>query len=366
MKIKTITCHDVYNYGASLQAYALQKHLIDSGHNVEIINYKPPYLSQHYNLWKVNHPKWDTNWLLRLIYLALKLPFRLIDLKGKFNFDNFRKKHLVITSKRYSSNTELKQDCPEADVFIAGSDQIWNCLFPNGRDAAFYLDFALGNSLKISYAASFATETVISEHVPFVKKMLQNFDHISVREKGALKILGELGISDASWVSDPVFLLDAKQWNSIGTKSYGCDYILIYDFEENERIKQIALEISKSQNLKIFSVKAKLSYADKAFNFVGPSEFVSLIRDANVIITNSFHGAAFSLIYNKEFIVISREQGINTRMQNLLEFLNLSDRLDPAPAMTKKLDEINYTEVNSLLTPLIDNSKLFLHKTLTS
>src|ERR1700730_10319334 len=97
MKICTITCHDVYNHGASLQAYGLMKYLKDCGHDVEIINYKPDYLSNHYKIFSINSPKWEKNVIARLIYLTLKFPSRLIDLKRKKAFDRFKSKYLILT-----------------------------------------------------------------------------------------------------------------------------------------------------------------------------------------------------------------------------------------------------------------------------
>ena len=154
MKIRTITCHDVYNVGASLQAYALQTYLKSLGHDVKIIDYKPDYLSKHYRLDVVGNPKYDKPFV-REAYLLAKLPERLHALPRKKTFDSFTAKHLDLT-RRYTSNEELQADPPEADVFFAGSDQIWNPLFPNGKDPAFYLDFAL-HGIRASYAASFAS-----------------------------------------------------------------------------------------------------------------------------------------------------------------------------------------------------------------
>ncbi len=364
MNIKTITCHDVYNHGASLQAFALQDYLKSLGHEVEILNYMPDYIDGYYRLWIINSPRWNKNIVTKLIYLIIKLPSRLLNLRRKKAFDNFRDNFLTLTPDKYVSNEDLKKNCPSAEVFIAGSDQIWNVILPNGRDAAFYLDFAPIESIKISYAASFATETVMSEYKNFVKKMLQNFDHISVREQGALNILKDLGIKDSNWVCDPVFLLDRIRWDEIATKKYKENYVLIYDFDENERIKDIALRLAKKLNLKIFSINLKLKYADKAFKNIGPSDFVSLIRDAEYVISNSFHGTAFALLYNKEFFVVSRKEGINTRMQNLLKFLKLSERLDPTPERALKLNKIEYSVVNEVLTQFAEDSKLFLNQKL--
>ena len=155
MQICTITCHDVYNAGASLQAYALQAYLKSLGHDVKIIDYKPDYLSRHYRLDIVGNPKYDKP-ILRQAYLLAKLPGRLRMLPRKRAFDSFTAKYLDLT-RRYASNAELKADPPEADIYFAGSDQIWNPLFSNGKDPAFYLDF-VRRGIRAAYAASFAVE----------------------------------------------------------------------------------------------------------------------------------------------------------------------------------------------------------------
>ena len=193
MKVKTITCHDVYNLGASLQAYALAEYLSEIGQEVEIIDYKPLYL-QHYNLKKVNNPAYDKP-VLKELYLLLKLPERLKGRRSK------RKKNLTSSEKHFTyyesdvcTNEELKRDVPEADIYFAGSDQIWNTLFKNGKDPAFYLDFAPSESIRASYAASFATEDIVEEEKVNVKKRLEKMDYISVREKSGIEIINQLGI----------------------------------------------------------------------------------------------------------------------------------------------------------------------------
>ena len=137
MKIKTITCHDVYNHGASLQAFALQHYLQSIGHDVEIIHYKPPYLSGHYDLWKVSNSRYDKP-IIRLLYLMVKLPGRLKSLKRKRAFDAFTSQFLRLT-RRYDTIEALRNDPPHADVYIAGSDQIWNTAFRNRLEPAFYV-----------------------------------------------------------------------------------------------------------------------------------------------------------------------------------------------------------------------------------
>lgn len=357
MKIKTITCHDVYNSGASLQAYALQRYISSMGHSVEIIDYKPKYLSGHFKTWRVSNPRWDKNIFLKTTYLILKLPSRLISLKKKRAFDKFRDKYLTLTNRRFISNEELRLNPPIADLYIAGSDQIWNTIFSNGTDAAFYLNFAPKSSKRISYAASFATSHIVEQHKAFVKRELGNFDSISVREQDGLEIVKELGY-DGEWVCDPVFLLTAEQWDQIALREFKQKYILIYDFEKTPLIEQIAKKIAKEKGWKIYSVNIALTYADRCFRYVAPDDFVSLIKSSQMVISNSFHGTAFSVIYEKDFLVVPRKEGINTRMVSLLSYLGIPERM--ATNNQVELGNIDYSKVNIKLNEYTTISKQFL------
>ena len=364
MIIKTITCHDVYNHGASLQAYALQTYLESIGHTIEIIGYKPDYLSRHYQLWNVDNSVYDKP-IIKQLYLVAKLPVRLLALKRKRLFDIFTKKYLKLTTKRYHSSEELKRNPPQADVYIAGSDQIWNTLFQTGRDDAFYLDFAPSSVKRISYAASFATEDVADEYRPFIRKMLQNFDAVSIRERCSLPLLASLGRTDGVAVCDPVFLLTREQWeNMLPNQQIHEKYLLVYDTEYSPKVKEIAKRIAKEKKLKIYNVSAfQIGYADKDLWASSPTDFVQLIRGASYVVSNSFHATAFSLIFERDFCVVNRTEGINERMKSLLEGYHLEERMVSAYAALP-LASIDYQEVRILLQKDIDYSKDFLEKAL--
>ena len=254
MKICTITCHDVYNVGASLQAYALQTYLKSLGHDVKIIDYKPDYLSKHFRLDIIGNPKYDKPFV-REAYLLAKLPGRLRILPRKRAFDGFTSKHLELT-RRYASNEELKANPPEADVFLAGSDQIWNPLFPNGKDPAFYLDF-VQEGIRASYAASFAVDEFPQELRDVTAKYLAKLDYIAVREKSGLAVLDSMGIHNAETVLDPVFLLDSAHWRSIAKSPAHIDkpYLLVYDFDNSYAVKAIAEKVASEHGLKIYSAQ---------------------------------------------------------------------------------------------------------------
>lgn len=364
-KIKTITCHEVYNYGASLQEFALLYYLQNKGYEVETIRYKPPYLSGHFSLKVVSNAKYDL-FLIRYLYLIAKLPERIKDLKRKKAFDIFSHKYIPSTSITYTSNEELKNNLPKSDAFICGSDQIWNSYFQNGKDPAFYLDFVPDYYKKISYAASFATDNIDDSLKPFVKKSVSRIQHISVREISACKLLENLGIDNAIQVLDPVFLITAKEWETKFVTPINEDYVFIYDFDNNKTVEELAKEIAKANKWKIFTVNKNIKYADKNFYLEGPEKFLSLMRYSKFTITNSFHSVAFSIIFNKQFIVINRKEEINTRMRDLLQIFNLSHLLVNSSFSSNSIKSIDYSTINCDLEKAIKKSEAFLLNALST
>ncbi|NLG04142.1 MAG: polysaccharide pyruvyl transferase family protein, partial [Clostridia bacterium] len=249
----------------------------------------------------------------------LDIPCRVRSVRRHNIFNNFSNKYIPLTRTYYSIN-ELRKNPPDADMYIAGSDQIWNTTFRNGTDSAYYLDFGLKDTRRESFAASFATEHLVPSAYEFVKENLKRFDKITVREQSALKILEELGFQ-GTLQDDPVFLLSTEEWDDIadGTGA-GEKYVLVYDFYADLQIQKKAQSIAKDGNCKIYAIcHNKLSYADKNFVYSGPETFVSLIKHASHVVSNSFHGTVFAMIYHVPFTVTDRPDGLNIRMHDLLE-----------------------------------------------
>ncbi|MBD5336262.1 MAG: polysaccharide pyruvyl transferase family protein [Bacteroides sp.] len=366
MKVRTITCHDVYNFGASLQAYALQHYLEEQGNDVRIINYKPDYLSHHFRLGHIANPKFNRP-LLKQLYLLAKLPGRLKSFSRKHAFDRFTNKYLHLT-RRYNSYEELKADPPEADLYIAGSDQIWNTIFRNGRDAAFYLDFGKQTAKRISYAASFATSDVIDDYRDFVKSELKNFDAISIRERTSLPLLNSLG-RDGQAVCDPVLLLEKPEWESLlknnplphkVSEIIKRPFILLYPTDYSESMDQIALKIKKCTGWNIISVgPIKTNSTNIKISNIGPTEFLHLINEASFVISNSFHATVFALIFEKRFCTVNRKEGINERMRSLLQEFGLQSRL-VSDFDKQLLDPINFNDVKTNIEKSVEESKSWL------
>ncbi|MBE6327921.1 MAG: polysaccharide pyruvyl transferase family protein [Bacteroidales bacterium] len=363
MKVATITCHRVYNHGAALQAWALASYIKREGHEVNIIDYRPEYLSGQFE-WKVNNPRFDKP-IVRWLYLLAKYPSWKKSQKRKIAFDSFDAKYIapLVTEKTYTTCDELKNDPPKADVYVAGSDQIWNTELKNGTDASFYLDFGGTEVRKVSYAASFATKSLRQGTESFVKSKLANFDSIAVREPSGLNILENMNYS-GSLVCDPVFLLDADVWSSEYQMAEGSDekYVLVYDFEVSNEVKSVAERIAKEKGLKIFSIGPyPLSYATKNYINSGPDVFVALVKNATCVVSNSFHATAFSFIFKRDLFVVKRADGLNSRMQELLSRYGLSDRLVDSKAPSEiLLSHIDYEKVDDILKAEIERSKEWL------
>lgn len=365
MKIKTLTTYDVYNYGASLQAYALQTYLTDLGNDVEIINYQPEYLTRKYDYKWVNPESWMSRYAFtRFTYRILKYLQRLTTLGRKRKFDKFNHNELKETKHKYYTYRELCINPPEADLYIVGSDQIWNVFYETGRDPAFYLEF-VKNGAKASYAASFSYIDIDNENLARIKNSLSTFKAVSVREYQGLDILNEIGIK-GTWVLDPVFLISVDKWKMLMSDFKKTEpYLLVYDFEGNSLLETFAKNYAKQKGLKIYSITDTYPrlYADKNFNSAGPKEFLSLIYNCDTFISNSFHGTAFSIIFHKPVFVFNRHRHkVNSRMQSLMKLFELEDciicnRKDCEKAMNLSF---NYSNVESIKNKVLSMSELFL------
>lgn len=366
MVIRTITCHHAFNHGAMLQAFALAHYLQSLGHEVQVIDYSPYYMPGKA---KVNF-KWVPNRFdypgVRTFYQLAKYRQKRLTQRRHNAQESFYVKYIPVTSDRYNTIEDLRNNPPEADIYVAGSDQIWNTSFPNGKDEAFYLNFG-SPKRKISYAASFATSELVSGTEAFVSDQLRNFDAISVREQSGMNLLKSLGFN-GQLVVDPVFLLNREQWDCFDKDDDIKDeYILTYDFEpKKSAIKTIAKRLAALYGCKIYTVSSApsvLSYADKSYLTCGPDMFVRLIKHARCVVSNSFHGTAFSMIYGKDFFVVNRKDGLNIRMQDLLNRYNLNDRLIDDKVSDESLtNSIKFDRVVNQLYDDINDSKSFLQQ----
>ena len=367
MNIKIITCHDVYNFGASLQAYALMKYIESLGHEVRVIDYKPNYLT--FNLWAIGK-KWNKNIIFKILYFMYVIPKRIGMKKRRIHFDEFTSQYLKLTKTSYKTFSELRENPPKADVYFAGSDQIWNPLLPNGSDPSFFLDFVPSEKIRSSYAASFAVQEIPEEHKSFVYEMLSKLDFISIRETSGLELVKSMGFNKAEVVIDPVYLLSKDSWSQLVlVPKIQEKYIFVYDQENNKLIKDAAVYLSKKYGFKIVAIEAlyPMGYAHKKIKDAGPKEFLGLIQNCEICLTNSFHCISFSLIFNKNFYLFKRTHlSVNSRMLDLLNFLDLNNRIVDSVNNDWESGIISYLEVNNKIEALKKSSYNYINNVLMS
>lgn len=334
-KIATITYHASYNYGSNLQAFALQEKikLMIPDCQYSIINLRIPIQKNMYkNIFELPGIK---NKIKRLMFINRKKEF----MKKQEYFEDFITNKLNI-SKEYQSLEELKNENFNYDYYISGSDQVWN-LRAYDFDWANYLEF-VKKGKRISYAASIGPiDYKFSEDEKTrIKKDLQKYSNISVREKGTADKIKELTGLDSTINIDPTLLLTKEEWNSLipteDNRKLG-DYILFYDLKNKEEDWNMVKYIAENLKLPVIITRLPAKYLYK-YNFkmkldVGPIQFINLIKNANLVISSSFHGTVFSILFEKNFLAI-----------NGIEDLRIKDLLSLAGLENKSINIHNYKE----------------------
>lgn len=332
MKIGILTFHCAENVGAVLQALALQNYLKNRNHDVEILNYCPNYIVNIYSYYDEYFFKSFFESKSTFFKLAIYNTIALNNTyKRKKGFKQFVDKYLNVSVKKLRNYDEISAYLKNIhyDAIVCGSDQIWNPSISSGLDPVYFGYFDDFKGIKIAYAASIgkkANEELLPEYEHLVKKM----ELVSVREKNAFDFLHEVR-NDISVVPDPVFLLKKDIWiNMVKDNKLYNDYVLIYLMEENIDAEHLALKIANESNKKVIKIsQTKVLKKDRGiiyFSPCSPEQFLSLIYHADVVVTNSFHAVAFSIIYEKEFYSLKHSTR-NIRIENLLEKYKLTSRL---------------------------------------
>ena len=348
MKVSIITILDNTNFGTYLQALATGLVVKSLGHDGELIRYTRPIMTLK------GYPKT----ILKERGILSWMKHR-NDIKGIIELRNkdyaFLGCYLPITEE-YTSYKALCKNPPVADVYITGSDQVWNSIYNRGVDKSFYLEFAPRQARRIAYAASIGMDDFANEEKPIITSLLRKYAQITVREKSAQQILKKLDIK-SEVVLDPTLLLNCNQWNDIAKKnkiSFLEKYILIYSVEQkqqDELIAHYAKAIAEQKGLKIYHVSyggtnKQFSCADKFFGKATPEVFLGLMQGANYVVVSSFHGTAFAINFQKQFLTISANR-FNSRLYNLLETTGLQDRqISNKCYDLSSLKDIDYTQIN--------------------
>lgn len=362
MKIGILTFHCAHNYGAVLQCYALQQYLLSLGHEVVVINYRPEYLLDPYTVFpKLSIYSWKGK-LTRLINFVITFYIRIVRHRV---FEDFINKYLKLSDVVRTKHDIEKLDY---DVFIMGSDQIWNPKITKGFDDVYfgYFDTKRG-AKKIAYAASLGLSSLTEEQKSYLQNSMSNFDAIGVRENNMKDLLQPLTAKSVVQVLDPTLLLDRKIWESLSSKSSLSKekYVLTYQVEVNKNVNRIAYLIAKQLDAKVIQLVAwpKFNYANEDIRQVaGPLEYISYIKYAECVVTSSFHGTAFSIIFRRPFYVVdlqSLRKGSNERMKTLLSEFHLEERYISENG-NPVYHNINYSTVEDIIKYRKNSSRDFL------
>lgn len=364
-KIGILTFHRAINYGAVLQAYALQTFIKNNckDREVEFIDY---YESDIYASTKFRNIV-ASSFVKRLVLFFLSKVRRVDSRMNKFKF--FVNKYLNVSRKSWNSAANFLLNPPEYDYYITGSDQVFNPYCQSWQ--VNFLGFFEGSkSKKISYAASFGVTVIPDEKKDCIREYLRDFDAISVRERQGVDIVSQMGLK-AIQVVDPVFLLTSNEWQNIMSPKVSFlrkqqNYIFVFDLNGGDSLLKKAYELSKKTGLPIyclsFNIKQRYNVSKVVYD-LSPNEFLTSLMNATYVITDSFHGTAFSLNFRKNFFTYIALKGTSSRIYSMLELFNLKDRIIYSEDDFPEQLHINYDNkrLETLSTMLSESKKFLLH-----
>lgn len=365
-KVVIITwCNTSLNFGELLQGYALQKVVQKLGYKVSTISYLSQCCPLRYKMIK----------LMNYLQLPFNAEQTYETFIGRLKFYMFAKFYMSSVTQCYNRKNLINRT-KDISILICGSDQIWN---PNIFDSSYFLDFAGKSVKKIAYATSLAIENYprrLERTMKKIGQMVSDIDYVSVRENSGKEILKKFTNKKIKVVLDPTLLLNEKQWNKLTAKRMVKDkYLFCYIVGDLEQQLNLIREIAKKVNVNKIICIRMLKNTDKhiedieLLNSVGPSEFLSLIKYSEYICTDSFHGVAFCINYNKQFFSFrrygfGRNFNGDMRIEDLLFRLGINEQMINDKQNLTQINKIDYKLVNEKLSQLRIESFRFLKNSL--
>lgn len=348
MKIALVTIWHEKNYGAELQAYATIKVLQRLGNEVKMINIRledercPNLNGRVYNILR-----WIT--------------------PGHHKFVNFWKMNFPVT-KRYRSITELQNDPPKADIYMVGSDQVWNPDLTKNFSNIYFLDFGLPEVKRVSYASSFGSlDWHHSDLTAHIQKLLSRFSSILCREESGVKLLNDIFHVEASCVLDPTLLLE--NYRELTRELKEKNTLVYYPLSNDPELESYSQKLASTLHLMpVNNNKIDYIFNSLEWNRVSIEQWIKNIAEASFVVTRSFHGLVFSILHHRQFAIVANNNGLSTRIENLLAKLDLSDRyftsFEEMDNFKPWQTNIDYQKVESKLKALRNESYLQLKKAL--
>ncbi len=360
--IGILTFHRAHNYGSSLQSYALKTWLNSHGYRTEIVDFYPEKSMELYRIvpWGMNLKDHIKSLFFAMLYLPRKRRYE--------KFKKFQEINLSLSARQYRTEQELRESNGCYTAYITGSDQIWNMACFD-FSISYYLDF-VKDAKRISYAPSFGPIGIDEQNKSLftkIKGCLENYDYISVRDEKSADIVEMLLDVRPSITVDPTLLLDESEWNRLlentCIKDLPDEYIFFYSLKHCPDEYEIIRDIATKYKLPVVITNVETKRDLIGFKWIieaGPLEYLYLIKNAKMVVSSSFHGTVFSVIFKKLFFSINGLK--DNRIRTLLSALNLQDRCIDIVNYRQRvnIESIDYQSVNNKLLLLRKDSEKFL------
>lgn len=357
MKVGILTFHWATNYGAVLQTYALQHYLVKLGHQVEVINYMPSQYSK--TLFKCINVKSVTNTIHKYNML-----------RKEYKINRFRTKYLQLSNISYSSYEDLKTKPPCCDVYIVGSDQVWNQYFTSKGEGkltlSYFLDFGLPKVKRIAYAVSFGCTEYPDALSSHFKPVLDKFCAISVRENTGRTILKKMGYGNVEVLPDPTLLLQSCEYDRFidaGRPAANSIAVYLVNTKFDKSLRYAIEKVGRCLNCKIIYISGQHN------TIYGIEDWLTIIKTSKYVVTDSYHGIVFAIKYNKPFAALPVQGsgiGMNDRVFTLFSELNIERNIDNNLCIDFNyiLDSLNanlnWRIINSLVDGMCFNARNYL------
>lgn len=364
MKVSAITLININNYGSLLQAYATQKTIEGLGHEVEFVNFVASNGNIRIEADSACDKRGMKPGLKRATYKIAWMANQMIQRRP---FDVFRKRYLKI-GPRYANQEYLIDNPPQADVYISGSDMLWSSKLNRGHsEKQFYLNYAPEGKPRIAFSASIGEESLPQSEIDFIKPLLERYSAISMRENSGVDLVRSMGLG-ATKVLDPTLMLTSDEWRSLAEdRLLEEKYMFVYFLHDH--VDELAAARVYADNSGLRMVRLAFNPRKKPSDDIivympSVERCISLFANAEVVVTDSFHGTCFSLSFNREFYV-TRPPRFMARLTDILEMADATNRVFEGRTIPLNYKKIDFEKFNSELASARHESISFLKLHLT-
>lgn len=367
MKIGILTFHRALNYGAVLQCYALTRYLQECGHEVEVVDYRPDGIEKYRQFFPHDMVMGRKGLLMKIKGFLVSILLIRKKKKAIRSFDCFLDNYLPVSNKVSNNNTGLLN---RYDYIVMGSDQVWSPTICDGFDSIYWGEFPHKDVKLITYAASIGGHNIISDDMwDEIGGLIKNYQSVSVREQELYHQLKERFSLPITIVVDPTILVSESTFDEIAVKPKEENYVLFFNLDTDDRAETIAKNVAKYYQCKVIALYAIQEFKQPSEGIIDmfsvtPQEFLGYFKYAKFIVTSSFHGTVFSVVFRKDFFSLRWEQC--DRAYNFLKTLGLENRMINKDALIETPEKVDYSGVDALMASNRETSEHYIQSSIHS